>query len=37
MAAILSRAFSCRPPWPMRWASVMRKSREGFSSCRVRF
>ena len=32
MAAILSRAFSCSPPWPMRWASVIRKSREGFSS-----
>src|ERR1035438_158598 len=32
MAAILSRAFSCSPPCPMRWASVMRKSREGLCS-----
>ena len=32
MAAILSRAFSCRPPCPIRWASVIRKSREGLSS-----
>ena len=32
MAAILSRAFSCRLPWPIRCAAVMRKSREGFAS-----
>ena len=29
MAAILSRAFSFRPPCPIRWASVIRKSRGG--------
>ena len=32
MAAILSRAFSCKVPCPIRSAEVIRKSREGLPS-----